>query len=659
MQPDLSGLYAPHTETWPLDTLLLGWLALHPWQREQDLAFAAGCHRSTITRQLAALRARKLVAAVRCPQEAHPSHWSVLTAAGMRHLSRRWRLPEQTRARLWAAAEAQRQRLLPRLPLLGRLHEVIQYVVGTLPILSQKQGSQPHRLKWQCDRFPAPLQGRGAHQGRPGWPDARIRWNVEQEPRERQPSSRAQDAHEGCETVSCFQIDLLVDPGYRGFTQPLLASHLADWLILQSEERDSLDGTGTPLLIITPTASGRETWRHLLRLLCEHERRSTLAGAIVVWPPDHAAPPALSTWQALTQQAPSRLADLLQPSSPSRIETGVQKAVGGGKQGEANPRSGETASAGRRRSASLRLPSNLGWRHLLLLQDLAVQPLIHLEELACLLTLEADTLRHYLQDMGSLVEVVETVCGPRLRLSQRGLRLLGTLWFGEAGALLVERAGHVSSAQIRTLAGLYGFVAAVKEAAASLGHTLLWTEASPRVDGASVDRHGGRGALPCARFAYCLDLEQHQTVTVWVEWLAEEPVSRCIARIEMYQERSAHRFPQPEEGNQPGLLLCLLRDDSQERQVWQRLPAAWQETALPLFTTTIPLLEQQGPLAPIWQLHAQETRDRLASRVAWMTEGSFRKRRDEMMGKPDHMAPEGEGGPFALAHQGREVARGC
>src|SRR5690242_7234443 len=54
--PDLSLLEQPCEGELTREDQVLGWLLLHPLQREEDLAFAFQCHRSTIARRLAALR---------------------------------------------------------------------------------------------------------------------------------------------------------------------------------------------------------------------------------------------------------------------------------------------------------------------------------------------------------------------------------------------------------------------------------------------------------------------------------------------------------------------------------------------------------------------------------------------------------------------------
>jgi len=208
---------------------------------------------------------------------------------------------------------------------------------------------------------------------------------------------------------------------------------------------------------------------------------------------------------------------------------------------------------------------------------------------------------------------MSTEVGKRWHLCERSLRLLaaanhlhmrtiGVISEGAAGgetaAVSLQGEGWLLS-HIQHTAGIYGFFAALTQAARrEPGHTLCWWET-----GVACERRYRVGdhwynLRPDALAEYRLRQSQIQ---FWLEWDRGTMNVRDLAvKFRSYAHYLSSREWARERTALPRLFV-VAPEVAQERRIQRVAEASLMHVnGLVIWTTTMVLLHEQGPLAPIW-----------------------------------------------------------
>jgi hypothetical protein len=558
------------------DDALLSWLLLYPLQRVNDLAFVFERHRSSLSRQLTRLQDAGMVSSVSSSLEQAPSAWWVLTETGARYLMQQHPGEAERIYALWEWAEQERTRLQGRVSMLARLHAVLHGLIADLPRLFPEQEGASTLIRWTYQRE-VPLRVRDTSL----FVDALLTWTC-----------RA-DAE-----TSSHALGVLIDPGFAGLPAwPLVQSMLEPWARAWAEKgnRQALP----PVLVVVPTTHHQERWNGVLSHLATRSMGWVPPATVVVWPPEEPPRLPLSFWHQFVAH-PFPVGIPAQWRSEKRTAQKEQEEWE--RDGKIIPSSrGQTGSSTQHRSS--RRQQAVEHRHLWVLEELAAHPLMSLEELAVFVVLEKKTLRRYLTELAGSVEGVQTIVGQRWRLSARGRRFLAELWRGDddssrkAAEEVLQRAGHLTRQRVQTLAGLYTFFARLKEMAPRHGQTLLWWECGLLWHGTEIGQNVGDATSPCGRFDY--QGETGKTLTAWIEWQAQPVSSAALTRQMMSYDAIWQASALPSR-SMPTRLLFVASDSFQERVLWRVAPNHLSTTDLWLLTTTVALVQEQGPLASIW-----------------------------------------------------------
>src|SRR6266851_2677552 len=137
-----------------LDWRLLHWLLRYPLQRTDDLVVgvARWASRATVYRHVQALEVRGLVESVLPKTPGAGKRLYHLSNPGLHVLARHLDTPARVLARRWQADEAGLLRLLPRLPTLLVLQEVVNGLVTHAAEAMTTQGRRPLLVRWNWQR---------------------------------------------------------------------------------------------------------------------------------------------------------------------------------------------------------------------------------------------------------------------------------------------------------------------------------------------------------------------------------------------------------------------------------------------------------------------------------------------------------------------------
>src|SRR5258708_7865769 len=136
------------------DWRLLHWLLHYPLQRADDLVIgvARWTSRATVYRHLQGLEARGLVERV-LPRTPATGKWLFhLSDLGLHVLARHLERPSRELARTWQADEAGLLRLLPRLPTLLVLQDMVNGLVTHAAEAMTTRGRKPQLVRWTWQR---------------------------------------------------------------------------------------------------------------------------------------------------------------------------------------------------------------------------------------------------------------------------------------------------------------------------------------------------------------------------------------------------------------------------------------------------------------------------------------------------------------------------
>ncbi len=137
-----------------VDWGLLHWLLRYPLQRADDLVVgvARWASRATVYRHVQELEARGLLESVLPKTPGAGKRLYHLSNFGLHLVARHLNRPARELARRWQADEAGLLRLLPRLPTLLVLQEVVNGLVTHAAEAMTTQGRRPLLVRWNWQR---------------------------------------------------------------------------------------------------------------------------------------------------------------------------------------------------------------------------------------------------------------------------------------------------------------------------------------------------------------------------------------------------------------------------------------------------------------------------------------------------------------------------
>jgi len=137
-----------------VDWRLLHWLLRYPLQRADDLivGVARWASRATVYRHVQALEAKGLVESVLPKTPGTGKRLYYLSNLGLYLLARHLEKPVRQLARTWQADEAGLMRLLPRLPTLLVLQDVVNGLVDYAADAMTTRGRRPRLVRWNWQR---------------------------------------------------------------------------------------------------------------------------------------------------------------------------------------------------------------------------------------------------------------------------------------------------------------------------------------------------------------------------------------------------------------------------------------------------------------------------------------------------------------------------
>ena len=285
-----------------LDWRLLHWLLRYPLQRTDDLVVgvARWAARPTVYRHLQALEANGFVESVlpKTPGEGkrlyHLSNLSLHLVASNQKRSAR------DLAREWQADEVGLLRLLPRLPTLLVLQEVVNGLVTSAAEAMTTQGRRPClvRWTWQWDM---------AHRFQ--YREQAMRWFVDGA------LALCIRASRGDNTTSerWYGLFLLFTELDDERLMRLRLERLLCWR--ECPERWPVYQHMLPVLILSTSPRQREHWQRAVEATALNLRVEPLAGALATLPSSERAHvnPWLLNWHSLATEKPCHLQELLKP----------------------------------------------------------------------------------------------------------------------------------------------------------------------------------------------------------------------------------------------------------------------------------------------------------------------------------------------------------
>jgi len=622
-----------------IDWRLLHWLLRYPLQRADDLAVgvARWASRATVYRHLQGLEASALVESVLPATPGTGKRLYHLSNLGLHVLARHLEKPARELAREFRADEAGLLHLVPRLPTLLVLQEVVNGLVTGAAEAMTVQGRRPRLVRWTWQRDVA---------HRFLYREQAMRWFVD-------------GALALCIRVS--QGDNTMPERWYGLF--LLFTALDDERLMrlrlgrllcwrESPERWPIYQHMPFVLILAGSIRQHEHWQRAVEATALSLRVEPLAGALATLPPSERTHvnPWLLNWRSLATEKPCHLQELLKPLPLSAFPSSLTLQEAGEDERERHPRAfGESAGVPpstiiparlsrlimgdlARRAVSLlvdepveqelvallalRLTSRQ-WGMLYLLLD---HPLLSDQDLAALLALQRKSVRSLLYTLHRLgcLEAITTEVGTRWPLGERGLRLIAAanhfhvrnlIVFGDetaAGTITLKQRGvDWLLERIQHTAGIYRFFAALTEAARRVpGHALCWWETGARCERRYRISEQWYNLRPDALAEYCVGLHQ---IRFWLEWDRGTMNARDLAvKFASYAQYIASREWAKEQRMLPRL-VCIVPDVAQERQM-QRVAHAQLAHfgGVEVWTTTEVLLNEYGPFAPIWSLIPQE-----------------------------------------------------
>jgi DNA-binding IclR family transcriptional regulator len=605
---------------------LVRWLLRYPLQRVEDMVLALAVSPNTIYRHLTRLVDEGLVEYVTPSLGVKLTcRFYYLSNAGLLAAAEQEHADPLALALHWGAHEKSILGLLPRLPTLVRLQNLVNDLVAQAPTMLAHAGGYRAELTWhwlrdyQHDFLSAGKSWRLSA-------DAALLFG-------RKASTQ------GTAGIEYYCALLLLDPGFVGRTDRQLIMQRLESVL---RYRASLaQGKSTqlcpPLIVLVQTPRQREVWQQCAAQAAAALHAAPLIGAVASVALQE-APATLQTlpWQQLAAPAACRLRDLFAPLPKEALLPGLLPQHGSEEtvsstsllkkrhllQGDFTRRARQLSLApadtttnnqeqGRETVALLSLV--LSQRHLELLDLLYAHPLLDTKELAILLNLQIDSVSRYLYELRRYlcVEKCDTERGGRWHLAVRGLHLIAASHHCPLSSIAESRKGQLEEMPVQRgvpllkkslarTAAIYAFFTALQQRTQvqNTDRTLLWWETGSRCEHHYLN-HGVRHVLrPAAAFAM---KGKNTHLFAWLEW--EESTtskSNLVARMQAY----AH-FVKTREwlaaGFQTLPVLYMVVPEQKYLQQWAPLVIEYlADAGLLVRMTTARLLDEHGPLATIW-----------------------------------------------------------
>jgi len=533
-------------------------------------------------------------------------------------------------ARGFQADEAGLLRLLPRLPTLLVLQEVVNGLVDYAAEAMTIQGRRPLLVRWNWQR------------------DVTHRFQY----REQSMRFFADGVLALC--IRTQQEKSTLDQWYGLF---ILATELEDERLMrlrldrllwwrECPERWSYYQHTLPVLILARSQRQCDHWQRAVEATSLKLRLEPLAGALACLPipeSNHANPWQLN-WRTLATDESCHLQERLVPlphaafppsllleededgeetnaqsplnTSFATASVGTHTRLGRLIQGDLTHRASDVAQDELEEREVIAL---LGLRltpcQWSILRLLLAHPLLSDEELAALLGIQRKSARCSLYELHHLycLEPIATEVGKRWHLCGRGLRLIAAAncmhirtiaALSDDGAesrtsTVVQRGEDWLLQRIGHTAGIYSFFAGLALVARQEpGQDLCWWETGPVCERRYQVGEQWYNLRPDALAEYRVG---QQRTRFWLEWDRGTMNVRDLAvKFTSYAHYIASREWAREHSMLP-VLVCVAPDIAQERRMQRVAQARLTSTpGLMVWTTTRVRLDEQGPLAPIW-----------------------------------------------------------
>ncbi len=616
-----------------IDWRLLHWLLRYPLQRVEDMlvGVARWTSRATIYRHVHALETCGLIESVLPKTPGAGKRLYHLSNPGLHLLTLHLDTPARKLARKWQTDEAGLLRLLPRLPTLLLLQEVVNGLVTHAADVLTTQGRRPELVRWTWQRD-VTHRFRYREQSMRFFADGVLALCI----RTHQGEKRALDKWYGVMLLSTELDD-----------ERLMRTRLHRLLCWrESPERWSSYQHMLPVLILARSLRQRDHWQSAVKASALKLCLDPLAGALVCVPPTEGilVNPWMLNWRTLTTDVSCHLQDVLKPvpreAFPSTLpleESEYEQEHIARLQSNDAPL-GETFGASARLScfivgeltkrAAQATKAGLEEREVVCLLGLCLtpcqwsivrlllaHPLLSTEDLAAFLGIQRRSVRCSLYGLHQLgcLEAISTEIGKRWRLAGRGLRMIAAAHHlhissiadmheveTDGGMSIMRQRGEAWLLQhIQHTAGLYGFFASLAKAARrAQGQELCWWETGSVCERRYQVGEQWYNLRPDALAEYRIG---QQFTHFWLEWDRGTMNLRDLAvKFTSYAHYIASREWAREDSILPAL-VCVAPDIAQERRL-QRVAQArlMQCTGLEVWTTTEVLFHEHGPLAPIW-----------------------------------------------------------
>jgi predicted transcriptional regulator len=626
---ELTGLCASLAD---IDWRLLHWLLHYPLQRADDLVVgvARWASRATVYRHIQALEASGLLEGVLPKTPGTGKQLYYLSNPGLYLIARHIDSPARDLTRWWQADEDGLLRLLPRLPTLLMLQEVVNGLVIYSVDAMATLGRRPELVRWTWQRD-VTHRFLYREQKMRFFADGVLALCI----RSQQSESRVSDQWYGVILLSTFLDD------------ERLMRHRLERILCwrESPERWSCYQHMLPVLILARSQRQRDHWQRAVETTALKLRLEPLVGALVslTRPASLQVNPWLLNWRTLATEVSCHLQDVLKPLPYAAVPSSVRLEEG--EDEKRSPRSPSDVSTDAASSGTLirvgqLMKGDLANRVAHVAQDereeqevvallglrltpcqgnilhlLLAHPLLSDEELAAFLGIQRRSVRCSLYELHQLgcLEPVVTSAKKRWHLCERGLRLIAAanhMHIRNIAVVLDDETDRGMSTMIQRgeawllqhiqhTAGIYGFFARLTQAARKEPeHALYWWETGVVCERRYRVGERWYNLRPDALAEYRAGEQQF---CFWLEWDRGTMNVRDLATkfVSNAQYIDSHEWAR--EWLMLPRLFCIAPDIAQERRVQRVAQARLAHIpGLVLWTTTEVLFHEQGPLANIW-----------------------------------------------------------
>ncbi len=604
---------------------ILSWLLRYPLQRDADLAVACQVHPTTIFRHLTQLARAGLVESLAPSTRETSRRLYYLTQAGLEVVAARQGLPPRQLARSWGADERSLLALLPRLPVLLLVQNVLNGLIVQAPTMLAYPNGQRANLSWHWRRD----------------------WQQEFLAKGRVRRYRAEAAlvlyrhpFPGKGSGDYYPLFLLADAGFTGATDRRIIEQRLERLFRyrESAERIAHYQQFPPVIVLVPDLQQQERWQRAASEVASALRIDPLRGAITRVCLQEKLPSAWTLpWQRLEGQAPCRLQDVLVPTSlealpkmlllpaHAQAEPTARERKRNVIRGHFAERAVQAAKEQNTTQSGLALRSlSLSERQMGLLHLLYTAPLLSTAELAALYALEPPTAARALYDLreAGWIEWKPSPDGRRWHLGGLGLRLLAArlqvplphiAMYSGTERQLVQRGLPLLLRHLRHTAGVYGFLACLHVEAARAGHQVRLWEVGAWCERRYHDHGSWHNLRPDAAFEYVVGTK---VCRAWVEWdMGTMPGASLAHKMQAYAHYVRSRKWAHIVRALPTLLV-IAPGPGQEQRVRQ-VAQVCVEAGLEVRITTATRLSERGPGGAIWLDPARTTA--AGARYTWFS----------------------------------------